>query len=152
MDKNGYSYIMMKNVAYKTYFDVTTDDYEDILKDFTNLAISKGKTITGPLTFAVTQIDLQKRMNIDLFISVGKCFKSNKELSYRTYFCLDNMLHGRITSNNFITDEIALLEDMNEFASDNNLTFTSPYYHTMRKGFSGEQGWIDVKAKVYEND
>lgn len=22
MDKNGYSYIMMKNVAYKTYFDV----------------------------------------------------------------------------------------------------------------------------------
>ncbi len=54
MDKNGYSYIMMKNVAYKTYFDVTMDDYEDILKDFTNLAISKGKTITGPLTFAVT--------------------------------------------------------------------------------------------------
>lgn len=86
MDKNGYSYIMMKNVAYKTYFDVTMDDYEDILKDFTNLAISKGKTITGPLTFAVTQIDLQKRMNIDLFISVGKCFKSNEELSYRTYF------------------------------------------------------------------
>ncbi|HDD7485768.1 TPA: DUF5085 family protein [Staphylococcus aureus] len=152
MDKNGYSYIMMKNVAYKTYFDVTMEDYEDILKDFTNLAISKGKTITGPLTFAVTQIDLQKRMNIDLFISVEKCFKSNEELSYRTYFCLDSMLHGRITSNNFIIDEIALLEDMNEFASDNNLTFTSPYYHTIRKNFSGEQGWIDVKSKVYEND
>lgn len=53
MDKNGYLYIMMKNVVYKIYFDVIMDDYEDILKDFINFVIFKGKIIIGLLIFVV---------------------------------------------------------------------------------------------------
>ena len=78
MDKNGYSYIMMKNVAYKTYFDVTMEDYEDILKDFTNLAISKGKNNYRAINLCSHANRLAKRMNIDLFISVENVLNQMK--------------------------------------------------------------------------
>ncbi|XPE10510.1 DUF5085 family protein [Staphylococcus sp. HKU1] len=143
---------MLKNVAYRTYLDITTDDYQSVFNDFIDLCESKGVKPTGPLNFAITQVDLQKRMNIELFIPVNKAFKSDASLNYRTYFYIGMLLQGRITSNNFIEDEIALLEEMTQFAKENNLTFVSPYYHTFRTDNSGERAWIDVKAKVFEND
>ncbi|WP_259337551.1 DUF5085 family protein [Staphylococcus xylosus] len=41
---------------------------------------------------------------------------------------------------------------MNRFAKENKLTFASPYYHTFKTDRKSEKGWIDVKAKVYENE
>lgn len=152
MNKHNYSSIMMKHVAYKTYFDVTTEDYEFIFKDFITLCERKSVIPNGPITFAVTQVDLERKVNVEIFRQVNKSFSADDDLSYRTYFCLNMMLQGRITSNNFIEDETALLEEMNQFAVENKLTFVSPYYHTFRTNISGEQGWIDVKAKVYENE
>ncbi|PTI28150.1 DUF5085 domain-containing protein [Mammaliicoccus vitulinus] len=152
MNKDSYSSIRLKNVAYRLYLDATSADYTYIFQNFLSLCESKGVEPNGPINFAVTQIDLQKRMNIEVFMPVSESFWSDEDLKYRTYFCIDSMLQGRITSNNFIDDEIELLEEMNQFAKTNNLTFVSPYYHTFKTDIKGEKGWIDVKAKVYEND
>lgn len=151
VNKTSYSSIRLKNVAYKEFLDVTTQDYEMIFKQFVNLCENVGVSSTGPINFAVTQIDLQKKFNIEVFMQVDKGFRPTKDLKFRTYFCIDTLLHGRITSNNFVGDEIVLLEDMNKFAKENNLSFVSPYYHIFKTDRKNENGWIDVKAKVYEN-
>lgn len=100
----------------------------------------------------MTQIDLEERMNFDIFTSVDTAFPTSNMLKYRTYFCLNMLLQGRIKTNNFIEDEIELLNEMNSFADKENLTFISPYYHTFRYDRKGEHGWVEVRAKVYEND
>ena len=62
------------------------------------------------------------------------------------------LLQGRIKTKNFIEEEIELLGEMNKFAKRENLTFISPYYHTFKYDRKGEKGWVEIKAKVYEND
>ncbi|MCM3518693.1 DUF5085 family protein [Staphylococcus xylosus] len=150
MNKTSYSSIRLKNVAYKQFLDATTQDYETIFNQFLKLCENIGVSSVGPINFAVTQIDLQKRFNIEVFMQVDKAFRPTKELNFRTYFCIDMLLQGRITSNDFVNDEIALLEDMNRFAKENNLSFVSPYYHTFKTDRKSEKGWIDIKVKVME--
>ena len=152
MNENSYSYIMLKNLAYKTYFDISKEDFERVFKDFQKCCEHKNVLIVGDINFAVTQIDLKKRMNLDVFASVDRAFSPSNELKYRTYFCLNMLLQGRIETNNFIEEEIELLEEMNNFAKRENLTFISPYYHTFKYDRKGEKGWCEIKAKVYEND
>ncbi|UEX90013.1 DUF5085 family protein [Staphylococcus ratti] len=143
---------MLKNVAYKTYVDVSVNDLEALFQDFLKCCIDREAEPAGDLTYSVTHVDAEKRMNIYIFMPVTRGFKSDGELGFRSYFMLNQLLHGRITSDNFIEDEIALLEEMNTFAKENNLTFVSPYYHTLKTNYKGTYAWIDVKAKVYENE
>lgn len=152
VNKHSYSSIRLKNVAYKLFLDVTTEDYKVIFDQFLELCKDVGVSSAGPINFAVTQVDLQKRFNIEVFMTVDRAFRPTKDLNFRTYFCIDMLLHGRITSNNFVDDEIVLLEEMNRFAKENKLDFVSPYYHTFKTDRKSEKGWIDVKAKVYENE
>ena len=152
MNKHSYSIIMLKHVAYKTYFDVTESDFESVFLNFNKLLERKGLIAKSPLHFAVTQVDLHKNSNIEVFIAVNKSFESCEELQYRTYFYIKNLLQGRITSNNFVKDEIELLNEMQTFAKENNLTFISPYYHIFKTNYKNEKAWVEVKAKVYENE
>ncbi|WP_114604021.1 DUF5085 family protein [Staphylococcus sp. EZ-P03] len=151
MNKYSYSSIMMKNVVYKTYFDLTTDEFKNKFEDFRRLCNQKGLNSMGPITYVITQIDLQGKCNMEIYMPVDRAIRPSEELNYRTYFCMSMMLQGRIKTNRFIEEEIELLEDMNEFAKEKNLTFISSYFHTLRTNYNDEKAWIDVKARIYEN-
>ncbi|ARJ51003.1 DUF5085 family protein [Staphylococcus lutrae] len=151
MNKTSYSSIMLKNVAYKTYLNVAIDDLEMLFQDFLKRCIDRKVELAGDLTYAITRVNNQNRMDIYLLIPVSKGFKPDAALGFRSFFMLNQLLQGRITSENFIEDEIKLLEEMNVFAKENNLTFISPYYHTLKTNFKGTYAWIDVQAKVYED-
>lgn len=49
MNKNSYSYIMLKNVAYKTYFDITVADFESVFKDFQKSCQQENVSIIGDI-------------------------------------------------------------------------------------------------------
>ena len=66
MNKHSYSTIMLKHVAYKTYFDVTESDFESVFLNFNKLLEHKGVIAKSPLHFAVTQVDLHKNSNIEV--------------------------------------------------------------------------------------
>lgn len=152
MNKTSYSSIMLKNVAYKSYVNVEIDDMEEVFQDFVKSCMDRDAEPVGDLTYAITHINQQKQMNVFVCIPVSKGFLPDDELGFRSYFTLNKMLHGRIVTDKFIEDEIALLEEMNQYAEENNLTFVSPYYHTLKTNYKGTHAWIDVKAKVCEKE
>ena len=121
----------------KHIFDVTESDFESVFLNFNKLLERKGVMLKSPLTFCGYQLDLHS--NIEVFIAVNKPFESCEELQYRTYFYINNLLQGRITSNNFVKDEIELLNEMQTFAKENNLTFISPYYHIFKTNYKNEK-------------
>lgn len=152
MNTNSYASIMLKNVAYKTYFDLTVEDYEFVFDDFIQLCKERGVMSEGPFTYAITQVDLQKRFNLDVLMPVSNSFPSDETLKFRTYFCIKTMLQGRITTDNYTESEIKVLEDLNHFAFKNKLVFSSPYYHTIKTNYDGTKSWIDIKVKVLETE
>ena len=48
MNKHSYSTIMLKHVAYKTYFDVTESDFESVFLNFNKLLERKGVIAKSP--------------------------------------------------------------------------------------------------------
>ncbi|WP_260841008.1 DUF5085 family protein [Staphylococcus epidermidis] len=88
------------------------------------------------------------RVNVKLMTPVDKSFVSNKYLNFMTYLYIDQMLHGRLVSDDYSNEEPKLLYEIEEFSRNNNMRRISPYFHIINE--IDEMTWVDVKVKVLE--
>ncbi|MCG2087780.1 DUF5085 family protein [Staphylococcus epidermidis] len=102
----------------------------------------------GPLIMVYTQVMKGNRVNVKLMTPVDKSFVSNKYLNFMTYLYIDQMLHGRLVSDDYSNEEPKLLYEIEEFSRNNNMRRISPYFHIINE--IDEMTWVDVKVKVLE--
>lgn len=148
MNKDSYSSIMYRNVAYKEYLDIKIENQEDAIKDFIETCEKYNLFPNGPITFTITQITLDKHINLEVYMPVSKSFLPNEHLNFRSYWQIQQMLHGRIIGSNYVEEDIKVLNELVAFGKENNLIFSSPYYHTIQNKY--KNSWVDVKVRVSE--
>lgn len=148
MNEMSYSNMMFRNVVYKEYLDFNIFELDTCAKDFYKLINHYDLQKSGPLIMSYTQIMKDNMVNIELMMPVDKTVIKNKDLNFRSCFCIDDMLHGRILGNDYENEEQKVLNDMERFSDENNLKRVSPYFHIINE--VEDLNWIDIKVKVVE--
>lgn len=148
MNEMSYSNMMFRNVVYKEYLDFNIYELDACAKDFYKLISEQNLKKNGPLIMAYTQIMKENMVNIELMLPVNKPLTSNEKLNFRTYLCIDEMLHGRMIGGDYENQEKKVLTEIERFSKENNLKRISPYYHIINE--VEDLKWIDIKVKVLE--
>lgn len=148
MNKMNFSEMMYRNVVYKEYVDYSINQLDECVIDFYNLINAFDLEKIGQLIMVYTQVMKGNRVNVKLMTPVDKSFVPNKHLNFMTYLYIDQMLHGRLVSDDYSNEEPKLLYEIEEFARNNNMRRISPYYHIINE--IDEMTWVDVKVKVLE--
>ncbi|PHK48733.1 DUF5085 family protein [Staphylococcus edaphicus] len=148
MNEMSYSNMMFRNVVYKEYLDFNIFELDTCAKDFYKLISEHNLKKNGPLIMAYTQVMKENMVNIELMLPVNKPLTSNENLNFRTYLCIDEMLHGRMIGEDYENQEKKVLTEIERFSKENNLKRISPYYHIINE-VEGLK-WIDIKVKVLE--
>ncbi|RIM67533.1 DUF5085 family protein, partial [Staphylococcus arlettae] len=148
MNEMSYSNMMFRNVVYKEYLDFNIYELDSCVKNFYKL-ISKEKLVkSGPLIMVYTQVMKENRVNIELMLPVDKPLIHRKNLSFRSYLYIEEMLHGRISGEDYESEEKNVLTEIETFSKISKLKRISPYYHIINE--VDGLNWIDIKVKVLE--
>lgn len=121
MNKMNFSEMMYRNVVYKEYVDYSINQLDECVIDFYNLINAFDLEKIGPLIMVYTQVMKGNRVNVKLMTPVDKSFVPNKHLNFMTYLYIDQMLHGRLVSDDYSNEEPKLLYEIEEFARNNNM-------------------------------
>ncbi|ALN77765.1 MULTISPECIES: DUF5085 family protein [Staphylococcus] len=146
MNEISFDNMVFRDVAYKEYLDFSISNMDIYIKMFLNSIRNKGLEPIGPLIMAYTQIMKDQKVNVEFLMPVNGVFKSDMNLNFRSYLCIDEMLHGRLIGNDFEKGETQALLEIENFAKTNHLKRISPYYHIINN-FNNYR-WIDIKVKV----
>lgn len=149
MNEMSYSNIMFRNVVYKEYMDFNIYELDTCVLDFYNLINKAGRKKAGPLVMLYTQIMKENMVNIELMLLVDKPIIHNTDLNFRSYLCIDEMLHGRMQSENYEVEEKKVLAEIEQFTKENDFKRISPYFHIINE-IDG-LNWVDIKVKIIEN-
>ena len=101
MNKMNFSEMMYRNVVYKEYVDYSINQLDECVIDFYNLINAFDLEKNGPLIMVYTQVMKGNRVNVKLMTPVDKSFVPNKYLNFMTYLYIDQMLHGRLVSDDY---------------------------------------------------
>lgn len=148
MNKMGYSFMMYRNVAYKEYLDIQLDQTKECVLDFYEKLSNQNLQKNGPLIISYTQIMKNHRVNILIQMSVNQPFYSNEILQFRSYLCIDHMLQARMPGQDYESEEVKALNEIEAFSKENKLRRISPYYHIINE--FDDYHWIDLKVKVLD--
>ena len=110
MNKMNFSEMMYRNVVYKEYVDYSINQLDECVIDFYNLINAFDLEKIGRLIMVYTQVMKGNRVNVKLMTPVDKSFVPNKHLNFMTYLYIDQMLHGRLVSDDYSNEEPNLQE------------------------------------------
>ncbi|MBC1476012.1 DUF5085 family protein [Listeria grandensis] len=122
--------IAHKNVISKQYW-IHYTDFEKALDDFINMVLKEGMTLKGNIFYSLNNVPVDENMHIEIFIPVHEdyYFGSN-ELTFRSYFLIDQMIMSRYTGDYRKFTEFAYAEILTHMDMKD-LEQITPFFHEL---------------------
>lgn len=140
--------IMYRNVVWHSY-EFHYSDFEKVLHDFNAKLTAANLSINGPLIYALKNVPLDERMDIDVLMPVEQSYVPREtNLLFQTYYYVDQMLMTRVKGN-FETNTELGYERLFTYAMQHDLQIVSPVYHILRG--DDDFQWVELKVKVDSN-
>lgn len=142
--------IACKNVVAKEYY-WHYKDFGEAIEDFIRIVVEDHKlTLKGNLFYSLNNMPMDEMMYITMFAAVEEAYCiSLKDLEFRSYFYIDNMLMLRFSGEYEALTEYAYAELLN-FMYENNLEQVTPFFHELAGDISKQ--YVQIKVGIMPNE
>lgn len=138
--------IACKNVVSKEYY-CHYKAFGEVIEDFIKIVVEEHKlTLKGNMFYSLNNLPMDEMMYVTIFVAVEEeNYISLRDLEFRSYFYIDNMLLLRFSGDYEALTEYAYAELL-DFMYENELEQVTPFFYELAGDMSKQ--YVQIKVGI----